>query len=390
MGLFSASKEKKRKREEEAQAREKQLVYNMLYSGASADDPVQFEAAIHMGADIHDPVVWNEALTNGRYKILDYLFSHGVNVDKDLGGGVTPLISMASVAGDKSEMILYLLSRGANIHAKTLDGVTAFAAAMSDSALYYSDKNALALLSKTPSFADTGIKPVAVLTSAIERLRWDLAKVLIEQGVPLEQGKTLLNFARNRNWDGAKQLVELGQNVNVIDPGNDGWSPLHYAAKNGSGDFVKFLLTEGADPDVRDSIMRTAADVAEDNYPQIAGFIRLYQKKTAPVLSGDAVASFDEKWCISMPGEVAHVIEKNALGYRITETFNFHTRVYTQIARNLETNAESQVMRMFDEFNDRAVLERALDKINSLGERVDASILFPMQKAPALPKANGA
>jgi hypothetical protein len=69
----------------------------------------------------------------------------------------------------------------------------------------------------------------------------------------------------------------------------------------------------------------------------------------APAAEAETPAA-NEKWCISMPGEVAHVIEKNALGYRITETFNFQTRVYTQIARNIETNAESQVMRMFDEF----------------------------------------
>jgi ankyrin repeat protein len=56
-------------------------------------------------------------------------------------------------------------------------------------------------------------------------------------------------------------LITLGADVNSI--GEDGYTPLHYAAEQGHLDVVKVLISNGADCDLRDKNGETAQDKAE-------------------------------------------------------------------------------------------------------------------------------
>ncbi|KAF2651686.1 ankyrin, partial [Lophiostoma macrostomum CBS 122681] len=51
--------------------------------------------------------------------------------------------------------------------------------------------------------------------------------------------------------ESAKKLLEAGADPNVFE--HDGWSALHWAARNGHLDVLKLLLSYGARTEVRDS-----------------------------------------------------------------------------------------------------------------------------------------
>ena len=102
--------------------------------------------------------------------------------------------------------------------------------------------------------------------------------------------------------------------------------------------------------------MNTAADTADKhNYPRLGDLIRgkpRVENKPAPEKSNG--------WTKTAVDEIARVTEKKSIGYRLTEIFNFKTAMYTHIAANMATGAESQSMRSFDEFPDTALIREAL------------------------------
>ncbi|EDO45554.1 predicted protein, partial [Nematostella vectensis] len=71
-----------------------------------------------------------------------------------------------------------------------------------------------------------------------------------------------LNWAIIRNdLDTVKGVVE-SQNVDINEPGIDGFYPLHRAATTGSLDCLKFLIERGADLNVLATDGSSALDVA--------------------------------------------------------------------------------------------------------------------------------
>lgn len=91
-----------------------------------------------------------------------------------------------------------------------------------------------------------------------------------------------------------------------------------------------------------------------------------------------------DKACIS------RVQRQPAIGYKLTEIFNFSTRTYTCLGRNLETNAESMAVRTFDEFDDKAVIREAFGALRARGGTADETAIVgrPLIKTakPALGK----
>jgi ankyrin repeat protein len=108
----------------------------------------------------------------------------------------------------------------------------------------------------------------------------DVATVLkeLESGVDVDLvcerlkngdgGNTALWFAAQGPWSGgidvAKVLVNAGADVNRHC--EHGRTALHMAAACGHLDLVKFLLTNSADPSIRDDENMTPAMVARDGY----------------------------------------------------------------------------------------------------------------------------
>jgi ankyrin repeat protein len=88
--------------------------------------------------------------------------------------------------------------------------------------------------------------------------------------------ETALTFAIVWNQpELVSRLLALGANPEA--PAQSPWSPLMYAASEGSIECVRALLRAGADRSREDEFGRTAAEVAESaNQPDAAGFIRTW------------------------------------------------------------------------------------------------------------------
>ena len=77
--------------------------------------------------------------------------------------------------------------------------------------------------------------------------RTQIMILLLERGVCTDHGKTAFHAAAQ--WGKSETLDELARlesaNVNVRD--NNGWTPMHFAAKNGHASAVQVLANHGAD-----------------------------------------------------------------------------------------------------------------------------------------------
>lgn len=213
--------------------------------------------------------------------------------------------------------------------------------------------------------------------------------LLLEHGAAPDnrnaQGWTpLLSAARNARHDCVVLLGDAGANPNV-QPHAGGYGPLHWAAYWGRGNTVHYLLGKGADRNLTDNQMNTPADIADKhNYQRLGDLIRGTTRENT--------ANVQKKygWVMTSPHEIALVREKNAIGYRLTEMFNFKTGLYTQIAANVATGAESQSMRAFEEFPDTSLIREAMEMLTKKGGTVDESMSARLVAKPALaPKPMG-
>lgn len=170
----------------------------------------------------------------------------------------------------------------------------------------------------------------------------------------------MMEAASDGSYEIVAALIKAGADVNAARTDN-GFTALHFAAKRGRGDVIKLLMDAGADVDAVDHRMNTPADLADKEFPRLADLIR--GKERPPErqeLSTDG-------WHLTADAEIASVQDRPLIGYRITEIFNFETRLYTHIAQNLNTQAESQSVKTFDDLAGSPAVEKALDKIRQLG-----------------------
>lgn len=215
-------------------------------------------------------------------------------------------------------------------------------------------------------------------------------RLFIEHGAAVDNGKgngwtPLLIAARNAKHDTVVLLGDAGGNLNA-QPKNGGYGPMHWAAYWGRGNTIQYLLDKGADRNLTDNHMDTPADVADkEKYPRLGDLIRgKTRENTAPTKTKYG-------WVMTAPYEIALVREKNAIGYRLTEMFNFKTGLYTQIAANVATGAESQSMRAFEEFPDTALIREAMEELTKKGGAVDDALAARLANKPSLtPKTMGA
>lgn len=155
-----------------------------------------------------------------------------------------------------------------------------------------------------------------------------------------------------------------------------GQTLLHLAAERGRIDIALWLLEElKFDSEKQDEYGRTPLYYAEKNKhdsviavlkPLQKQALQKYQDKATRMMAPTASKPL---WRKLDDNRVAQVRDDSAIGYRITEIFNFATFERTRLYRNIETNAETVESRSFAELGAHvaAELELARNALKAAG-----------------------
>ena len=133
---------------------------------------------------------------------------------------------------------------------------------------------------------------------------------------------------------------------------SDDDSLLHIAAMHGQPRVLSLLLRTGA-YDLHAASNSGSTPLAYAAKSGSAACITLLQKaaqgaQAAPAGPAPLVAG----WHRIDDDSIAHVQDEAAIGYRLTEIFNFRTQELTRLRRNLATNAESMAVTAFAQVPD--------------------------------------
>jgi len=217
------------------------------------------------------------------------------------------------------------------------------------------------------------------------------AALLIAAGASADmiyQDGTLLHIAAARgNVALAKLFLEKFPDMkNGLDDGRN--TPLHLAAAAGHAEMVTFLIDAGFDPAVKNAENRNALFMAQrKSHPDVIEILEAYHEKNplprpvlprqiAPAAVPAAAEQTPDGWHVLADDRIAHVTLDAAIGYKITEIFNFAARERTRLYHNLETRAESAESRDFDDIAEKAPLEDALERLRAAGRLVGADAVY--------------
>jgi len=164
------------------------------------------------------------------------LIRAGANVKAKNDYGATPL-SEAAVLGDK-DLLANLIEGGADVNAANADGQTALMAIARTGNI----ESARLLIARG---ANVNAKELwrgqtALMWAAAERLP-AMAKELIAHGADVNARSQTNTWERDVTAEPRRKYLPLG-----------GWTPLLFAAREGSLDVAKVLVEAGADPNLQD------------------------------------------------------------------------------------------------------------------------------------------
>uniref|UniRef100_A0A9J2Q7E8 asparaginase n=1 Tax=Ascaris lumbricoides TaxID=6252 RepID=A0A9J2Q7E8_ASCLU len=274
------------------------------------------------------PPLLCHAARNGDVELLENLRQSGALLSAVDYNGRTPL-HVAAAAGH-TNVVLYLLKYGANVHARDQwgDNPLMNAVRRRNLACIKALKEADAIIVCNPIELDQwGDNP---LMNAVRRRNLACIKALKEADAiivcnPIELDQwgdnPLMNAVRRRNLACIKALkeadaiivcnpIELGMElclaankgdiqtieawiaagVNINETDYDGRTALHVAVASGVEEMVELLLRNGADPQLKDQFGRDSFDEAEQTNKKSPKIIELLKRKYA--INEDARAAF--------------------------------------------------------------------------------------------------
>jgi len=229
------------------------------------------------------------------------------------------------------------------------------------------------------------------LWHAVNRGRDDIVEALLDAGARPETGdgvsrNPLHVAARRGRLEIAARLLEVAP---ALIHAKDGYgeTPLHAAAEAGHDDLVKLFIEKQADLYAKNDNGRHALFLAQrENRIEAAALLRRAMKLDVPPDEPSKLARDvpEDDWRRLAEDRIAHVTLDAAIGYRITEIFNFAAQERTTLYHNLETRVESQVVRRFDEIGDAAVIEQAAQQLKALGGADVFSAPLAKKRLPGL------
>lgn len=230
---------------------------------------------------------------------------------------------------------------------------------------------------------------------AVSRGNRDAAELLLQKGAKVElktrHDGTLLHLAAKKGGIEIAGMLLTRQPELLGMKDSDGNTALHAAAEQGYAEMAAFLLEKGADPNLKNFANRTPLFFAQkNNHDEASDLLRpltqavkvaaQIEPEAAPLPAADA-----SDWK-KLPGErIAHVAIEEAIGYRITEIFNFSARERTTLYQNLETKIETAETRAFDQIGDKSALEKALAELQKRGGTADAGSISGLDKKRLAP-----
>lgn len=198
------------------------------------------------------------------------------------------------------------------------------------------------------------------------------------------QGRTpIFSTMESGKTDALSYFIQAGAKVNAAD--NGGVTPLHVAAAKRDAEHIKHLLNAGADLNAVTKDGKTVWDFAiEAGKDYQAQWLKAEAKKQRAEAEKKAAAAREKQeqekprdpWKLLSPDRVAVSQHETAIGYKLTEVFNFHARTYTHIAQNLQTKTEAVTVKTFDEFSDRTPLEKAHAELERLGGTAERAVIY--------------
>ena len=202
------------------------------------------------------------AARDGDVSTVAKLLDKGVNIQTRVprtNGKVTAL-HLASAKGKKTT-VQFLLSQGADVHAKDRYDYTAL-----HYAAVYDHKQIVKLLSEQGADIEAKheLGRTALLVAA-QKGHQVTVLALLEQGADIESkdlhGSTaLLHAGRWGYEDTVRLLLEQGADIEAKD--SHGWTALLQAALQGHQDTVRLLLDKGANPSARNNLQISALGLA--------------------------------------------------------------------------------------------------------------------------------
>jgi ankyrin repeat protein len=201
----------------------------------------------------------------GQLDTVNLLLAAGADIDTIAKRGpkveATTALLLA-LQKDESEMVRFLIERGADVNRIDENGLTPLVAAADKG---NSDIFTILLAEGAdPRIPDR--KGRTPLMAAVENGNVNIINALLAEGFDPNcadsEGNTLLHIAINENnTEAFKVLLENGADPRAANM--YGWTPLHRAAATDAAEEVfEALLAEGADPNARDRHGRTVLDSA--------------------------------------------------------------------------------------------------------------------------------
>jgi hypothetical protein len=230
----------------------------------------------------------------------------------------------------------------------------------------------------------------SLLWHAVYNGNRDAAQMLLDKGARVDapdggEGTLLHHAARNGSVEICQMLLAVNPQL-LHKKNSNGSSALHTAAERGHEDVIRYLVAQGMNPSEKNYNNRTPLYMAQQNRQEDAAALlrSLMPAAATPAAVAEAKPEDDGQWR-KLPGErIARVTEEPAIGYRITEIFNFAARERTTLYRNLETSAETVETRGFDQIGDKSSLESALAELRQRGGTSDVSAIGGLSKPPRL------
>lgn len=267
---------------------------------ASYGHPHIVQQLVEHGADISSltragwsPV--NLACCHGRFGVAKLLLDgYGASMECESETGWSALRSAAAYG--HTEILNYLLERGANIKVRNNIGWTCLHSAADEG----HTSAVQALLDHGANPEDAAHQGWTALTLAADKGHYNTVQILLERGVDVEQSctnqwtalcmaadhgdlftiKLLLDYganiavrvagglfplslaATNGHYPAANLLIRHGADVHMTT--NAGWTPLMLASDNGHAEIAKLLIDQGADIEAKSETGWTALVCAAD------------------------------------------------------------------------------------------------------------------------------